>query len=590
MANQDWLNQFPDMVAHFYPAGLFDHSPCVVHNSMLQTTRRASFKFFNMWTQAPSFIKIVQEGWEEVFYGQKMFIVVKKLKHLKSKLKELNKECYFDIENNACIAEKELNAIQLQLETDPQNESFIREEIKLAKFELRDLNLARESFLKRILKLDGWNMGIVILPIFMHPKSKLKELNKECYFDIENNACIAEKELNAIQLQLETDPQNESFIREEIKLAAELRDLNLARESFLKQKAKTQWLEHGDSNTAYFHGAIKKKCSINKITQTEDQNGTLCKDNQSIQGALPATLLNQLNATNITLIPKCDRSTSVKHFRHIARCNIIYKVISKLLCNRLALDIVKLYNRNAASPRCLFKIDLQKAYDTVEWDFVEQLLMALGFFDSFTQKVYYNGVSPELKLDFQQATGFVEGSMPFRYLGVPIQLGRLTKKECNILAEKMVNIIRSLGAKKLSYAGRLVLINSVLNTLYSYWASIFLIPKGVIRRVEAICRNYLWGSSADYHRTPLIAWDKFSQKKRVAWGLKKLRYGILPLLQNWWIGFMAKIDRLWIRWINQIYIKNKDWHHYTPPQDASLVWKCVCRVKEIMKSAYDGNQ
>ncbi|XP_074314279.1 uncharacterized protein LOC141649489 [Silene latifolia] len=203
MANQDWLNQFPDMVAHFYPAGLFDHSPCVVHNSMLQTTRRASFKFFNMWTQAPSFIKIVQEGWQEVFYGQKMFIVVKKLKHL---------------------------------------------------------------------------------------KSKLKELTKECYFDIENNACIAEKELNDIQLQLDTDPRNESFIREEIKLAAELRDLNLARESFLKQKAKTQWLEHGDSNTAYFHGAIKKRCSINKITQTEDQNGTLCKDNQSIQGALPATV------------------------------------------------------------------------------------------------------------------------------------------------------------------------------------------------------------------------------------------------------------------------------------------------------------
>ncbi|XP_074314122.1 uncharacterized protein LOC141649329 [Silene latifolia] len=52
----------------------------------------------------------------------------------------------------------------------------------------------------------------------------------------------------------------------------------------------------------------------------------------------------------------------------------------------------------------------------------------------------------------------------------------------------------------------------------------------------------------------------------------------------------GKADRLWIRWVNQIYIKNKDWHHYTPPQDASWAWKCICKVKEIMKPAYDGDQ
>ncbi|XP_074314243.1 uncharacterized protein LOC141649452 [Silene latifolia] len=124
--------------------------------------------------------------------------------------------------------------------------------------------------------------------------------------------------------------------------------------------------------------------------------------------------LNQINATNITLIPKYKRPTSVKHFRPIACCNMIYKVISKLFCNRLSVilpdivhknqgafikgksilenilicqDIVKLYNRAAVSPRCLFKIDLQKAYDTVEWDFVKNLLLGLKFPDIFCQQV-----------------------------------------------------------------------------------------------------------------------------------------------------------------------------------------------------------
>ncbi|XP_074302895.1 uncharacterized protein LOC141637230 [Silene latifolia] len=257
-------------------------------------------------------------------------------------------------------------------------------------------------------------------------------------------------------------------------------------------------------------------------------------------------LLSQMNATNITLIPKHERHTSFKHFRPIACCNMIYKVISKLLCNRLSLvlpdivsenqgafikgrsiienvlicqDIVQLYKRKAVSPRCLFKIDLQKAYDTVEWEFLEQLLHGLGFPEAFSHRVmtcvtstrfslclngnahammllirafssfprasrltmnnaksevYYNGVSSELKNDIHQATGFVEGSLPFRYLGVPIQAG------------------------------------------------MFINPKGVIRRIEGICRNYLWDGSADYHRVPLVAWDKVTlPKDEGCLGIKK---------------------------------------------------------------------
>ncbi|XP_074318616.1 uncharacterized protein LOC141655434 [Silene latifolia] len=83
-------------------------------------------------------------------------------------------------------------------------------------------------------------------------------------------------------------------------------------------------------------------------------------------------------------------------------------------------------------------------------------------------EIFFNVMDEVLQEDIKRVTGFCEGQMPFRYLGVPIQARRLTKKECNSLTEKMVGKIRSLGAKKLSYAGRLTLINSVLNTLYNY--------------------------------------------------------------------------------------------------------------------------
>ncbi|XP_074316942.1 uncharacterized protein LOC141653160 [Silene latifolia] len=114
--NQKWGNQFPDMVAHFHHAGLFDHSPCIVSHAQVGTMRRASFKYFNMWGKAPSFIQKVQMVWQQEIPGHKMFSVVKNLKDLKPVLKEINKECFSDIENTTVLAEKDLYDLQLQLE------------------------------------------------------------------------------------------------------------------------------------------------------------------------------------------------------------------------------------------------------------------------------------------------------------------------------------------------------------------------------------------------------------------------------------------------------------------------------------------
>ncbi|XP_074288473.1 uncharacterized protein LOC141613628 [Silene latifolia] len=106
---------------------------------------------------------------------------------------------------------------------------------------------------------------------------------------------------------------------------------------------------------------------------------------------------------------------------------------------------------------------------------VKSIMVILRSFSTFSHasglqmnptktNAFFNGVPTNIKHEILQISGVHEGSLPFRYLGVPITCGRMSKLDCNILVEKLITRIRSFGSKKLSYSGRLVLVSSVLTT------------------------------------------------------------------------------------------------------------------------------
>jgi hypothetical protein len=114
------------------------------------------------------------------------------------------------------------------------------------------------------------------------------------------------------------------------------------------------------------------------------------------------------NETTIVLIPKVNETEMITQFRPISLCNVLYKIISKALANRLKVILPEIISvtYSAFVPGRLItdnvlvayecvhairgkmqgkngysnvKLDMLKAYDRVEWGYLKDMMQRLGF-------------------------------------------------------------------------------------------------------------------------------------------------------------------------------------------------------------------
>ncbi|GKD96348.1 putative RNA-directed DNA polymerase, partial [Tanacetum coccineum] len=117
-------------------------------------------------------------------------------------------------------------------------------------------------------------------------------------------------------------------------------------------------------------------------------------------------LLREVNHTILAMLPKVSTPSRANEFCPISGCNVIYKCISKIITNRikeglddvvsvnqstfvpgrsisenilLTQELMHTYHLYRGPPRCAFKIDIQKAYDTANWKVLEDILVGFRF-------------------------------------------------------------------------------------------------------------------------------------------------------------------------------------------------------------------
>ena len=128
--------------------------------------------------------------------------------------------------------------------------------------------------------------------------------------------------------------------------------------------------------------------------------------NAVIQLFTSGWMIPNYNANTIVLIPKFDNAEFVEQYRPITLANFKFKVITKILADRLATimpfiiseeqrgfikgreikdcilltsEAANLLHKEAFGGNLAMKIDISKAFDTLDWNFLIKVLQSFGF-------------------------------------------------------------------------------------------------------------------------------------------------------------------------------------------------------------------
>ncbi|GKD75361.1 reverse transcriptase domain-containing protein, partial [Tanacetum coccineum] len=207
------------------------------------------------------------------------------------------------------------------------------------------------------------------------PLNKLNWRNGNLTEKVEN----LEKKLKEIQNEVEKDPFNCELKEKAVKALNEYMEVSNDELKLLQQKARIKWLSESNQNIAYFHGILRSRKHKGRMESICDEEGERFDGYNAVE-AFNGYRFEIKEAifdidSNKASGPDGFTSGFFKKAWSIVGQEVCLAIRDFFINGKLLGEI------NATMIALIPKteIDIQKAYDTVSWDFLKEALIKIGF-------------------------------------------------------------------------------------------------------------------------------------------------------------------------------------------------------------------
>ncbi|XP_028773622.1 uncharacterized protein LOC114730681 [Neltuma alba] len=712
LANEAWCQLFPQAKVAHLPFYKSDHRPLLLRLDLRTERPRRPFRFIASWILHDNFNDFVRDNWKEHLDWQS------NITQFTDACRVWNKQVFGHIQDRKRKLMRRLDGVTRAIARGA-NRSFY-ENIQLEIWKELESVIAQESLLWAQKARVNWAVyGDHNSKLFHAHANKRRKVNRVDAIRLEDGAWCYDTE--------EIKQQATNFFSSLFQEDLPVRDSLNCRITYppldeVFRKGCERAVDEEEIKSALFSMGPLKSPGPDGFNALFFQNqwGRIRNSLVTCVQRLfdrPDTL-REINGTLIVLIPKKDPPETLKDLRPISLCNVVYKIVTKIMANRIktflpqtispnqcgfvpgrlssdniivAQEVIhSMRNMKGKKGFMAIKIDLEKAYDCVNWNFLigclKELQLPNHFVDIISScvstadfQLLWNGdkaknfsssrgvrqgdpISPYLfvicmeklahiiqeeiednhwrpirltktgppithlffaddvllfaEANLEQADlinqclekfsrssglkvnhsktriffsmninhnrcseisgrlGFTQTSDLGKYLGVNLHHSRVNKGSFQSVVDKVKTRLSKWKTGSLSLAGRTTLISSVMSAIPNYTMQTSLVPSPTCETLDKLNRGFLWGSSAEHRKMPLVAWDAVCQpKSKGGLGLRHTKLQNQALLMKLGWRLVKCRDDFWVKVLRDKYRCGDDlMPKIDPKRGGSNIW------------------
>nr|ABE87589.2 RNA-directed DNA polymerase (Reverse transcriptase); Ribonuclease H; Endonuclease/exonuclease/phosphatase [Medicago truncatula] len=387
-----------------------DHHPLLMSMDFCTSQRSGNFKFFKTWTEHEDCRRIVAENWSKHTRGHGMTRLQAKLKHMKQVFRHWNRTVFGDVDRKVRMAVEEVNRIQQIIDSVGFSDQLYAQELEAHLILTKALHYQDELWREKL--RDQRFIHGDRNTAYFHRISKVRATKNTISFLQDGDAVITDPArievhvLNYFQAIFSVDNsciQNDLVVDTIPSLVSNVDNNSLLRLPLWGEVKNAVFTLNGDGAPGpngfggHFYQTYWDIVGADVIQSVQDF-------------FISGQLAQNINSNLIVLIPKVPGARVMGDYRPIALANFQFKIISKILADRLAditmriisveqrgfirdrdiskcvilaSEAINLLEKRQYGGNVALKVDIAKAFDTLDWNFLLAVLQRFGFDEKF---------------------------------------------------------------------------------------------------------------------------------------------------------------------------------------------------------------